>query len=156
MKLIFKQRLFSWFDSYDIYDEAGNTIFSVEGQLSWGKRLEIHDASGAHVGTLKQKLFSFLPTFEIYLGEEYVGCVQKEFTLFKPSFHVDCNGWRVEGEMWEWDYEIRDPANRLVASISKEVFNWTDTYVIGVYDPVDALSALMVVLAIDAEKDQRD
>ena len=156
MKLIFKQRLFSWFDSYDIYDEAGNTIFSVEGQLSWGKRLEIHDASGAHVGTLKHKLFSFLPTFEIYLGDEYVGCVQKEFTLFKPSFHVDCNGWRVEGEMCEWDYEIRDPANRLVASISKEAFNWTDTYVIGVYDPVDALSALMVALAIDAEKDRRD
>jgi len=25
MKLLFKQRLFSWFDSYDIYDEAGNT-----------------------------------------------------------------------------------------------------------------------------------
>ena len=25
MKLLFKQRFFSWFDSYDIYDEAGNT-----------------------------------------------------------------------------------------------------------------------------------
>ena len=24
-----KQRLFSWFDSYDIYDEAGNTIYVV-------------------------------------------------------------------------------------------------------------------------------
>lgn len=155
MKLIFKQRLFSWFDSYDIYDEAGNTVFSVEGQLSWGKRLEIHDASGAHVGTLKQKLFSFLPTFEIYLGDEYVGCVQKEFTLFKPSFHVDCNGWRVEGEFCEWNYEILDGRNRLVATISKELFRLTDTYVIGVYDPADALAALMVVLAIDAEKDNR-
>ena len=27
MKLLFKQRLFSWFDSYDIYDEAGETVF---------------------------------------------------------------------------------------------------------------------------------
>ena len=27
MKLLFKQRLFSWFDSYDIYDEAGNTVY---------------------------------------------------------------------------------------------------------------------------------
>ena len=26
MKLLFKQRLFSWFDSYDIYDEFGNTV----------------------------------------------------------------------------------------------------------------------------------
>ena len=156
MKLLFKQRMFSWFDSYDVYDEAGNTIFSVKGRLSWGKKLEIHDASGAHVGTLKQRVMTFLPTFDIYLGERCVGCVQKEFSFFKPSFHLDCNGWRVEGNWFEWDYEIRDPANRLVASISKEIFNWTDTYVIGVYDPVDALSVLMVVLAIDAEKDSRN
>ena len=32
----FKQRMFSWFDSYDIYDEYGNTLFVVKGQLSWG------------------------------------------------------------------------------------------------------------------------
>ena len=156
MKLLFKQRMFSWFDSYDIYNEIGNTVFTVQGRLAWGKRLEIYDAAGNHVGTLKQKPFSFLPTFEIYLGERYVGCVQKDFTLFKPSFHIDCNGWTVEGEWWEWDYEIRDAEGKLLASISKEVFNWTDTYVLSVYDPADALSVLMVVLAIDAEKDSRN
>ena len=36
MKLLFKQRFFSWLDSYDIYDEHGNTIYTVEGKLSWG------------------------------------------------------------------------------------------------------------------------
>ncbi len=35
MKLLFKQRLFSWFDSYDIYDEYGNVIYTVKGELSW-------------------------------------------------------------------------------------------------------------------------
>ena len=44
MKLLFKQRLFSWFDSYDIYDEAGNTVYGVKGQLSWGHKLVIYDA----------------------------------------------------------------------------------------------------------------
>ena len=29
MRLLFKQRFFSWFDSYDIYDEDGNTVFTV-------------------------------------------------------------------------------------------------------------------------------
>ena len=36
MKLLFKQRVFSWFDSYDIYNEAGETVYVVKGQLSWG------------------------------------------------------------------------------------------------------------------------
>ena len=46
MKLLFKQRLFSWFDSYDIYDEFGNTVYVVKGQLSWGHKLVIYDADG--------------------------------------------------------------------------------------------------------------
>lgn len=44
MKLLFKQRIFSWFDSYDIYDEDGNTVFVVKGQLAWGHKLKIYDA----------------------------------------------------------------------------------------------------------------
>lgn len=43
MKLLFKQRFFSWFDSYDIYDESGQIIYQVEGRLSWGHKLVIYD-----------------------------------------------------------------------------------------------------------------
>jgi uncharacterized protein YxjI len=148
--------MFSWFDSYDVYDEIGNTVFSVEGQLSWGKRLEIHDASGAHVGTLKQKVFTFFPTFELYLGDRFIGSIHKEFSLFKPSFNIDCNGWRVDGDWFEWDYTIYDASGTVVATVSKELFNWTDTYVLDVIDPADAVTVLMMTLAIDAEKDSRD
>ena len=45
---------------------------------------------------------------------------------------------------------------RVVASASKQLFNFTDTYVIEVEDEKDALYALMVVLAIDAEKCSRN
>ena len=41
MKLVLKQRLFSWFDSYDVCDEYGKAVFSVKGRLSWGHLLEI-------------------------------------------------------------------------------------------------------------------
>lgn len=27
MRMYFKQRMFSWFDSYDIYDENENTLY---------------------------------------------------------------------------------------------------------------------------------
>ena len=33
MKLLFKQRAFAWFDSYDIYDENENTVYVVKGQV---------------------------------------------------------------------------------------------------------------------------
>lgn len=56
----------------------------------------------------------------------------------------------------ELDYSILDRNGCAIASISKELFRWTDTYVIDVTDPADALDALMFVLAIDAEKCSRN
>ena len=155
MRLYFKQRFFSWLDSYDIYDEEENTAFTVEGKLSWGHCLHVNDAYGRHIGTLQEKVFTLLPQFEIYINDNYVGCIKKEFTFFKPQFTIDCNGWQVQGEWLEWDYTIVDAGGRQVAAISKEPFHWTDTYVIDVADPADALGALLVVLAIDAEKCSR-
>jgi uncharacterized protein YxjI len=155
MKLLFKQRIFSWFDSYDIYDESGATVFSVQGRFALGKWLDIHDAQGFYLGRVKQVVLTLLPSFEMYFGEQYVGRINKELAFLKPKFSLDCNGWQVSGNWLEWDYEVTDAYGRPVALVSKQVFNWTDTYAIDVPDPADALIALMIVLAIDAAKDDR-
>ena len=156
MKLLFKQRMFSWFCSYDVYDEAGNVVFVVKGELSWGHLLRIYDANGAEVGYIQEKILTWLPKFEVYVGGRYLGSICKEFTFFKPKFNIDYNGWQVDGDWLEWDYRILDGAGRSVAVVSKQLWNWTDTYMIDVYDPGDAVCALMLVLAIDAEKCSRN
>ena len=155
MRLLFRQRLFSWFDSYDIYNESGEAVYTVKGQLSWGHCLKIFDASGNEVGMVKERIFTWLPKFEMYLGDHCVGCISKEFTLFKPKFTIDYRGWQVDGDFWEWNYRILDAGGQDVAFVSKQLFNWTDTYMIDVGDPGDTLCALMLVLAIDAEKCSR-
>ena len=33
MKLLMKQRVFSWTDTYDVYDEAGNKKYFVKAEL---------------------------------------------------------------------------------------------------------------------------
>ena len=81
MKLLFQQRFFSWFDSYDIYDEDGNTVYVVKGQLSWGHCLKVFDASGQELGTVKEKILTWLPKFELYEGSSYVGCIGKELSF---------------------------------------------------------------------------
>jgi uncharacterized protein YxjI len=124
--------------------------------MSWGHRLHILNADGEHIATVKQRVMTFLPRFELYAGDAYVGCITKEFSFFRPSFSVDCNGWAVDGDFMEWDYQIVDASGAVIATVSKELFHMTDTYVIDVVDPEDALHALMVVLAIDAEKDSRN
>ena len=81
VKLLFKQRLFSWFDSYDIYDETEQTVYVVKGQLAWGHCLKIFSVYGEEVGTVKEKVLTLLPKFEVYEKERYIGCIQKELTF---------------------------------------------------------------------------
>ena len=156
MKLLFKQRFFSWFDSYDIYDEKGNVVFVVKGKFSWGHCLRIYDANGNDLGEVVERVMTFLPKFDLYLGTERVGCISKELTFLKPKYEIDCNGWKISGDWLEWDYTITDEDGEAVATVTKEVLNLTDTYVIDVKRQEDALCTLMVVLAIDAEKCSRD
>ena len=156
MKLLFKQRMFSWFDSYDIYYENGEAAYTVKGQLSWGHCLKIFDARGTEVGTVQERVLTLLPRFEVYAGDRCLGSIRKEFTFFTPRYNIDFLGWQVEGSFLEWDYTVRNAAGQTVAAVSKELFHWTDTYVIDVVSPADALPALMLVLAIDAEKCSRN
>lgn len=152
MKLLFKQRIFSWFDSYDIYDEAGQTVYTVKGELAWGHQLRIYDRNGYEVGLVKQRIFTWLPKFEIYINGELIGSVNKEFSLFTPKFNIDFTGWQVQGDWLGWDYSIYNAQAQSIAFVSKEIFNWSDTYVLNIHNPQDALYVLMLVLAIDAEK----
>ena len=153
MKLYFRQKIFSWLDSYDVYDESGDIYFKVKGKIAWGHKLAIYDASGAEVGVVKEQIVDIMPHFDFYMGRTKVGTLKKKLTLLRPKFSIDFGGrkWEIDGNWWEWDYLIKEGREK-VAAIYKRVFRLTDNYVIEVRDPEDALGALMVVIAIDAEK----
>ena len=151
VKILFKQRIFSWFDSYDIYDEWGGTLFTVQGKPAWGHKLEIEDAAGRPLGTVREEILTLLPRFALYdAAGRPLGMIRREWSLFHPIYTLDCNGWEVRGNLLAWDYEVFDPAGRLVMAAHKELFRWSDTYEIEVADGRDALIAVMIVLAIDA------
>lgn len=91
MKLLLRQKFFSWFDSYDIYYEDGSVAFQVKGELSWGHLLRIYDGMGNSLATVREKIITFLPQFEIFCGDDYLGNIHKELTFFRPKFYFDFN-----------------------------------------------------------------
>ena len=48
--------------------------------------LKVFDAYGRHVAMLKEQVFTFLPKFDIYIGDEYVGFIKKEFTFLNRPY----------------------------------------------------------------------
>ena len=152
MDMYFRQRLFSWLDAYDIYDLNGNTIYTVTSQLSWGHCLHILDAAGSHVGTVQEKILTFLPKFEIYDQQTLTGMIYRNFTFFRPSYTIDFNGWQINGDVMTWNYTVIDRENHLIAQIQKDLWHMTDCYCIHVEEDQNALLVLMIALAIDADK----
>lgn len=157
MKLLIKQRVFSWTDSYDVYDESGEARYQVSAEFfSLGHRLHVYDKrTGREIGAIHEKLFTFLPQFEIVIAGEVRGVVRKEFTFFIPKYRVDYRGWDVDGDIMGWDYRVTD-GGREIMDISKELFHWSDTYVLNFRDPADEIPGLLLVLAIDAANCDRN
>ena len=151
MELLIKQRVFSWTDSYDVYDETGEARYFVEAEfLTLGHQIHVYDKrSGREVGSIHQKLFAFLPTFEIVIDGQVRGTVRKEFSFFLPHYQVDFRGWDVQGDFMSWEYQVMR-GNAEVMSISKEWLTWGDTYVLRYSNPADEMPGLLLVIAIDA------
>lgn len=150
MRLMIKQRVFSWGDTYDIYDENGNAKYLVKAKIfSFGHQLYVYDMYGNEIGSVHQQLFTFRPKFDIVMGGRTCGTIVKQFTFFKQEYDIDFNGWHVDGDFMAWDYDVYSGGIPII-HISKEWFTWGDTYMIDIANPADELMGLMLVIAIDA------
>ena len=150
MRLMIKQRVFSWTDTYDVYDENQNPKYFVKAEfLSIGHRIHIYDMQGNELGMIRERVLTLLPIFEIEMNGTVCGRIEKRFTLFRPKYEIDFNGWRAEGDFLGWEYDVYSGCSSIL-HISKELFHWGDTYVLDFANPADELMGLLLVIAIDA------
>lgn len=150
MRLLIKQRVFSWTDTYDVYNGNGESKYFVKAEFfSIGHKIHIYDTMQREIGMIQEKVFTFLPKFEVIIGGRIVGQIEKQVAFFKPRYKIDYNNWTVEGNFWGWDYDVVS-GNKTIVHISKELLHWGDTYILDIQEPEDEIYALLLVIAIDA------
>ena len=155
MKLLIKQRIFSWTDSYDVYDENENVKYFVEAKFATLRhQLCVHNRSKKIIGIIHQKMLSFRPAFEIEVSGKILGTVKKKFSLPTPKYEIDYKGWHAEGMDLGLGYYVFSGSD-IVGKIIKEPYHWGDTYVLDFNDPADELDGLLLTIAIDAANCRR-
>ena len=96
MRLLIREKVFSWADKFTVTDENGEARYIVEGQFfSWGKKLRVYDLQEREVAYIEQKVMSFLPRYCVYVGDHLIGEVVKEISFFHPRYSVRGSGWFV-------------------------------------------------------------
>ena len=152
-QLLIKQKVFSWTDTYDVFDSAGNPKYYVKADFfSIGQRIRIFDkASGQELGIIQEKVLRIFKEFEIIINGNSQGIIKRQISFFRPVYNIDYRGWRLEGDFLQWNYDVYEQS-RLVVHISKQLFAWGDTYVLDISNDADELPALMVAIAMDAAR----
>ena len=149
-RYVMKQKWLSFGTDFSVMDESGNEAFFIDGRVfSLGKKLSVESPRGNEVAFISQRLLSWGPTYEITRGGRQLAVVKKKlFTLFRCRFEVDVPGpddLEAEGSFLEFEYTFTR-VGRVVATVSKRFFSYTDTYGIDIAPGED--DALLVASAV--------
>lgn len=147
-----KEKFWSLGNSFNITDEAGNEKFVVKGEaFSWGDQLSFQDTSGKELAHISQKLLTMTPKYEIVRDGKHFAEVVKEFSWLNEQFSLDLpgpNDYSIEGAFWTHDYTFSRKSG-VVATVSKDLWGWTDCYGVQIVDGEDDVAILCACIVID-------
>jgi uncharacterized protein YxjI len=151
MKFYIKQKVFSFKDKFNITDENQNLKYQVKGKfMSIQNKLEMLDDKEEVLFTSKKKLLRLFPKYLIFNpGEQEVASIVKKFSL-RPKFDLSIlnKEQTVDGSLFAHSFNINDNG-RVVASISKKIISWGDTYEIEIFEEENVELYLFVVIILD-------
>jgi len=152
MILHINRHIFSIGGKYDITDDQGALVFKVIGQIfTIGHKLELQDPNGNLLAKIHQRILTFVPEYDILVGDVVVATVQKQlFTPLHPLFTVEGPNahYEMEGDWINWNYEIR--ANGVqVAQISKQLAFVQDRYAMSIVDGADVAALVCMAIIMD-------
>lgn len=161
MRYLIRERFFRLGEDSTITDEAGNTVFQVDGKvITLRDRLVLRDPAGREVAEVHRRLIALRPTYEIKVAGREGATVRKDFfTPFRDRFTIDIPGpddLELSGSLLDHEFTIRR-GDQVVATASKRWFSMRDTYAVEIAPGEDDLLVLASVLALDlAEDRERD
>ena len=153
MRYVMRQKLLSFGDDFTIKDEEDHDVYFVDGKaFSFGDQASFRDMGGRELAYIRQKVFAWGKTYEIERDGQVAAVVKRHlFSLLHHRFTVDVPGpddLEAEGSFTDHEYVFRR-GERIVATVSKKWFSWTDTYGVEVADGEDPVLILASAVVVD-------
>ena len=153
MRYVMRQKILSLADNFTIKDENEQDAFLVKGKLfSFGDKLSFTDPAGNELVYIDQRLLNWSSTYELWRGADLLAVVKRElFSFIHHRFTVDVPGpedLEAEGDFLDHEYAFTR-GDKVVATVSKKWFSWTDTYGIEIADGEDPVLILASAVVVD-------
>ena len=151
MKLYIKQRIFSFSDKYDIYDENENLVYHVDSEFfSLVAKLRLLDVNDRELFFIRGKFRFLLSEYDIESNGELCATIFQKMAFFKSSLYVESKygQFDIEGDFMDMDYDIYYNGT-LFGGIHKKWLSWGDSYELDIPSPENAAFFCAMVIAID-------
>ncbi len=153
MRYLIQEKLLAFGDDLTIKNEKGQPVFDVDGKaLSLLNTLVVRDMGKNAVVTIKQKLPSITPTYEIIReGQEPAKVTKHLLSPFADRFTVDIPGsddLHMKGSITQHEYTI-SLKDQVIATISKSWFKELEAYGVDIAPGQDDVLVLACVLVLD-------
>ena len=148
MKLYVSEKLFSLRRKFYVTDEGQKDVYEISSKIvSIGDKTYIKDMNGKELSYIEQNLFHLTSNYDVYIKNKVICNIRKKFQLFRNDYVLD-NGYRVEGEVWMFDFAIFDENNTKIGSIKRKFFSIGDKYEITIHDEKQTILVLSIVVTI--------
>lgn len=150
MNLFIKQKIFTLRDRYNIFNEAGQPVYVVEGKLiSLGAQITLYDTMGNALYIIRQRLLKLLPQYSIYSGDNLCAVIKKQLTFLKHKLEIESavGNYTLDGDIFGWNFTILKNGNRIGAI--QKVLDFGDSYQLWFDDREDPAFLSAMVIAID-------
>ncbi len=148
MRLFIQQQVFTLGEEFTVRDEHNNVMFYVSGSVfEIPKNFIISDHKHQQVAVIENRVFSFLPKYDIKLINEVV-TVQRDISFFYTQISIINRNWTLEGDLFAHEYRVVQ-GNHPIMRLSKEWFTWGDSYVLDIEYEKDAVLCLAIVIIVD-------
>lgn len=151
MRYIVREKVFTIGNKFQIKDDQGIPRFEVVGKVfTIGKKLNIYDMIGNNVAYIEQKIFRFLPEYNIYLNNQLGATIKQKLSFFKHRFSIesDFGDFDVEGDIFAYNFSIYKNG-REVARVNKKWISFSDTYMVDIDNNENQAFILSIVIVLD-------
>lgn len=152
MKFYIKQKAFSFKDKFTIKDENGKDVFQLQGKVfSVHNKINFMNMQEEVLLKIHKKAISFLPKYFIDdERDENLAIVQRKMAFFKSKFEIQfgSRALTVTGNVWQHNFDIEEDGKD-VATISKKILSFGDSYEIDIIDEDITNILLAIVIIID-------
>ena len=147
-----KEAFWSWGKDFAINDDKGKPVYRIVGKaFSWNNKLSFQDVRGNELAKINQKLLSLRPRYEIFIDDQKFAEVIKEWSWLKQKFTLDIpgpNDYTITGSFWQHEFTF-EQQGKVVANVSKKMFDWSDSYSVDIVDGEDIVAILCTCIVID-------